>query len=393
MRSNTNKTIYMACLSSMWERDTCDGVKYLISRHSLWFIFGRLNAEHGGDAMAEISVTAEGEIVVDGVTVVPVEDATKTPKQTKKEEKDIISLRQFETAIPDEAAAIAFAEEQIWQGVPRCGRCGSENVYRVKNGKPMSHRCRPCRKHFSIRTGTVMAETNLPVRVWLLAIHLTLTARKGVSALQMHKHLGVTYPTAWFLDHRIREAMKQNIAPLVGVIEVDEAWIGGKGKSMHSSKKGEGWTWKSNKVAVVGLKQQNGNVIAFPVPDTYAETLQNAVLDHVQPGSTVYSDGEPAYQSLPGYGYVHEWVNHTTGEYVRDMVTTNGIESFWALLKRGYVGTFHYMSWKHLHRYCDEFSYRHNIGKGNGFRTVGTVLRAMVGKRLTYDGLTEKGQK
>ena len=389
MRSNTNKTIYMACLSSMWERDAGNGVKYLISRHSLWFIFGRLNAEHGGDAMAEISVTAEGEIVVDGVTVVPVEDATKTPKQTKKEEQDIISLRQFEKQIPDEAAAIAFAEEQIWEGTPRCGRCGSENVYRVKNGKPMSHRCRVCKKHFSIRTGTVMAETNLPVRTWLMAIHLTLTARKGVSALQMHRHLGVTYSTAWFLDHRIREAMKQNIAPLVGVIEVDEAWIGGKGKSMHSSKKGEGWTWKSNKVAVVGLKQQNGNVIAFPVPDTYAETLQNAVLDHVQPGSTVYSDGEVAYQVLPGYGYIHEWVNHTTGEYVRDMVTTNGIESFWALLKRGYVGTFHYMSWKHLHRYCDEFAYRHNIGKGNGFRTVGAVLRAMVGKRLTYDGLTE----
>ena len=345
-------------------------------------------------AIIEIQYGEDGHIADfgyddDGQTP-PTEAIPTEKKLTKKEEQDIISLRRFEKEIPDEESAIAFAEEQIWGNTPRCGRCGGGNVYEVKNRRPMSHRCRSCKRHFSVRTGTVMAETNLPVRTWLLAIHLTLTARKGVSALQMHRHLGVTYSTAWFLDHRIREAMKQNNQmALDGVIQIDEAWVGGKAKNIHKSKKPEGWTWNDNKFAVVGLRKDDGTVIAFPVPNTFAETLQNAVLDNVKPGSTVYSDGEPAYQALPGYGYIHDWVSHSAGEYVRDMVTTNGIESFWALLKRGYIGVFHYVSWKHLHRYVDEFTYRHNAGKGNGFQTIGDVLRCMVDKRLTYKRLIQ----
>ena len=345
--------------------------------------------------MAKFTINPGGEITIDEMpddTFVEATAKQKAGGPTKKEEQDIISLHQFDARISDEAAAVAFAEEAIWQGDPRCGRCGNNNVYRVKNGRPMSHRCRDCKRHFSIRTGTVMAETNLPVRTWLLAIHLTLTARKGVSALQMHRHLGVTYPTAWFLDHRIREAMKQNKTPVMtGIIQIDETWIGGKAKNIHKSKKKkEGWTGMGNKFAVIGLRQDDGTVIIFPVPNTYAETLQNAVLDNVKPGSTIWSDEAPAYKPLLGYGYIHEWVTHGSGEYVRDMVTNNGVESFWALLKRGYIGTFHYMSWKHLHRYCDEFAYRHNVGKGNGFETIGAVLRCMVGKRVTYQQLIQK---
>ena len=385
------KTMWFAIVSSRRPA----GHQYFREYRCVWFNFGRFQ---GGTAMAKFSISPEGEITIDEVSgdigIAPVEAMAKQKAggPTKKDELDIISLRRFEKQIPDEAAAIAFAEEVIWQGDPHCGRCGNSNVYRVKNGRPMSHRCRDCKKHFSIRTGTVMAETNLPVRTWLLAVHLTLTARKGVSALQMHRHLGVTYPTAWFLDHRIREAMKQNKTPVMsGIIQIDETWIGGKAKNVHKSKKKtEGWTGMGNKFAVIGLRQDDGTVIIFPVPDTYAETLQNAVLDNVKPGSTVWSDEAPAYKPISGYGYIHEWVTHGSGEYVRDMATTNGIESFWALLKRGYVGTFHYMSWKHLHRYCDEFAYRHNAGKGNGFETIGAVLRCMVGKRVTYRRLIQK---
>ena len=374
-----------------------ENLKYLIKWHPMWLNCGGIKMRKPKNmteqAQAIITIDAEGNIFDEhgnpiGETV-GIGATAPRAAVTKKAMLDIISADQFMEAIPDEAAAVAFAEDAIWQGTPRCGRCGGENVYRVKSGKPMSHRCRDCREYFSVRTGTVMAETNLPIRKWLVAIYLTLSARKGVAAMYMHKYLGVTYQTAWFLDHRIREAMRENKLPLLsGVIEVDEAYIGGKGKNLHKSKKPKGWTWKSNKFAVIGLKARDGKVIFIPVPHILAETLQDAVLDHVASGSTVYTDEAQGYKALADYGYIHEFISHGTGEYVRDMVTTNGIESMWALLKRGYIGTFHYMSWKHLSRYCDEFAFRHNAGKGNGFATIGLVLRHAVGKRLTYERLT-----
>ena len=162
------------------------------------------------------------------------------PKLTKKQLMDIISLKRFDEEIPDEAAALAFFEEERWGGTPYCGHCGSENVYRVKSGKPMSHRCRICKKYFSVRIGTPVEKSLLPIRTWLLAIHLVLTSRKGTSHLQLSKMLGVDYRTAWFLGHRIREAMVGDDSQMSGVVQVDETFIGGKSKSMHSSKKPEG---------------------------------------------------------------------------------------------------------------------------------------------------------
>ncbi len=308
---------------------------------------------------------------------------------TKKERDDIIGFYQFFSLFPDEAAAIKFVEDSIWGEFPRCGRCLSFNVYRKENGKPMSHRCRPCRRNFSVRTGTTMAETNLPLHKWLLAIHRMLSSRKGVSALQLQKELEVSYPTAWFLCHRIREAMREDREIMSGIFEIDESWFGPHRNRQHANKRPPlGTDWKEGKVAVIGLRRKSdGKVIAFPVPNTFAETLHKAVTDNVEPGSYVQSDGEMAYRSLPYLGYLHDFVSHSAGEYVRDQVTTNGIESFWALLKRAYVGTFHFMSWKHLHRYVNEATFRNNIGPGNGPRTMAQVLRCMVDRRLTYKEL------
>ena len=140
----------------------------------------------------------------------------------------------------------------------------------------------------------------------------------------------------------------------------------------------------ANKFAVWGALSHNGKVVAFPVSNTDAQTLQDAALTHIKGGSTVYTDGQPAYQVLESYGYKHDWVNHSIKQYVNGLVTTNGIESFWALLKRGYVGTFHVMSWQHLHRYVTEFSYRYNSGPGNGDRTIGMLITNAIGRRLKW---------
>ena len=370
--------------------------KYLTKYHYAWY--NEVDYEIGVLKMAKFTITPEGEIIpgdgyfdaypeVEAIANKKARAASKCGPSSKKAERDIISLRQFENMIPDEETAVEFLEQRIWGDTPFCPRCGSDNTYRPKSGKPMPHRCRDCKKYFSVRVGTVMEKSLLDTRTWLLAIHIMHTSRKGTSALQLSKMLGVAYQTAWFLCHRIREGMASGDITMAGIVEVDEAYVGGKEKNKHANKKLHEH-WMDGKVPVMGFKDHTGQVIIFPVSHVDKATLEKAVLDHVAEGSTVYTDSASVYADLEGYGYNHEYVNHSVGEFVRDMVTTNGIESFWALLKRGYVGTFHYMSPKHLHRYCNEFAFRHNAGPGNGADTIGATLRCMPGKRLTWDALT-----
>ena len=311
---------------------------------------------------------------------------------TTEKDDEIISLREFYRKIPNEEAAVAFVEERRWGGSPVCPHCDNDNVYRVASGKPMSHRCRDCNKYFSVRIGTIMEDTNLPIMTWLEAIHLIHTDRKGVSSIQMGKMLGVTQRTAWFLDHRIREAMKQEDMMVAGVVQVDETLIGGLEGNRHAWQKEQdrlaGISHRDRKFTVIGMRQDDGAVVAYPVEtDNFAQFFR-AVLNNVEKGSMVYTDGSAAYQGLPQFGYGHEWVSHSTGQYVNGEVTTNGIESFWALLKRGINGTFHVVSWQHLHRYVNEFAYRLNVGQGNGFGIIGGVVDRMFGERLTWQRLT-----
>ena len=341
--------------------------------------------------MGGFSVTPDGEIIYrDGSELIPeiqVIANKKAKKKTRsKKDRDIISLVEFMDLIPDEDAAIEFMEQEIWQGTPICPECDATNAYMPKSGKPMRWRCRACKRYFSVFVNTPMQATFLPARKWLLAIHLMHTGRKGISALQLHKMLGISYPTAWHLEHRIREGMQTGDVVMAGIVQVDETYIGGKEQWKHPNKKLHG-NWRDGKVLVMGFRDHTGRVVLFPIPSADRETLEGIIRDKVAPGSIIYTDGHSGYARLSKLGYNHEWVDHSVGEFVDGMATTNGIESCWALLKRGYVGTFHLMSAKHLHRYCNEFMFRNNAGQGNGLDTVGRTLRNMVGFRLRWNDL------
>ena len=308
---------------------------------------------------------------------------------TKKEEQDIVSTFRLMEQIPDGAAAVKFLEELRWGKQLSCAHCGSHDAFRSDWAKRQTHWCPDCRMYFSVKTGTVMAQTQLALRNWIMAIHLVLTTRKGISSIQISKQIGCTQKTAWFLMHRIREAMQQGGDKwLSSVVEVDETFTSGKERNKRKTPPSVPF-W--GKMPVMGLREQSGRIVAFPMPMMDNVRMRQAILNNVANGSSIYTDGHTAYLSLSSHGYNHESVNHNAGEYVRDQVTTNGVESFWALLKRGYVGVYHYMSWDHLFRYVNEFTYRYNSGPGNGFQAISGTFNRMEGHRLSYKQLKTIG--
>lgn len=223
----------------------------------------------------------------------------------------------------------------------------------------------------------------MPLHKWLFCMYLLYTSRKGISSIQVAKTLGVTQKTAWFLCHRIREVwMKSKKDKLDGIVEVDEAYFGGKESNKHFSKKLNKGRGSVGKLIVVGAKQRNGKVIVKHIDDTSAYNLQGFIGRHVERNSNVFTDEFKSYKGLTGF--VHEFVNHSGRQYVNGNVHTNSIESFWSLLKRGYYGVYHYMSPKHLKRYIHEFAYRHNTSKVETMDFIGDTITKMIGKRIMY---------
>lgn len=299
---------------------------------------------------------------------------------------ETISLYEFFKQFPNEEAARQYFENKRWKAGAYCAHCGSTKVVECKDHKPMPYRCNDCRKHFSVRTGTVLAESRLPLQKWLMAIYMMTTARKGIPSTQMARELGITQKSAWFLAQRIRETWLSSFNGDMGnTVEVDETYIGGKEKNKHANKKLRAGRGAVGKQAVVGVLERGGRVVAIPVQSTDRDTLQGIINATVQKGATVYTDEHRSYLNMKGYN--HEAVCHSVGEYVRNQAHTNGVESFWALLKRGYYGVYHNMSKQHLHRYVNEYCFRHNTADVSTMTFIEMTVEKMLNRRLTYKEL------
>lgn len=294
----------------------------------------------------------------------------------------------------DEDQARAYFENLRWPNGPGCVHCGSVNVYRLggKSTRPGLLECRDCREQFTVTLGTIMEDTHLPLATWAKAFHLMCSSKKGISALQLQRNLGIgSYRTAWFLAHRIREAMKcEPVAGMLkGEVQVDETYVGPSraGKNMKSDgvkrKRGRGTTTKA---PVMVLVETGGKAHSHPIDKLDSASLKASMQSCIDPSARIVTDELRSYpKAAADFAGGHFTVSHGKGQYVTpEGFTTNTAECFFALLKRGIHGTFHHISREHMHRYCNEFAFRWNGRKISDTERRDTAVRGIEGKRLVY---------
>ena len=313
-----------------------------------------------------------------------------TKARTIKNNREGLGLTELIRLFPDDEAARAWFEAHRWGNEKSCPRCGSLAIIENQaTSRKEPYKCKDCRSFFSVKTGTIMTKSKVSLQEWVIAIYLITTNLKGVSSYKLGRDISRTQKTAWLLAQKIRAGFIDNGEKLSGTIEADETFIGGKARNMSKAKRAKlSGTGYADKVVVFGAKERGGKVRAMPVKNTGRITLQNAVIKNVELGSALYTDELASYKRL-GKVYNHQSVNHGAWEYVKGQAHTNGIESFWALLKRGYHGTHHHISIKHLHRYINEFAGRHNNRQSSTLEQMAIITQGFIGKRLTYRELVK----
>lgn len=304
-----------------------------------------------------------------------------------RENGDISTFEFFEM-FPNEDAAIEYMEELRWEYGVTCPRCDCENTTRLKEYP--YHLCNGCRKKFTIRTGTVFERSHIPLHKWMYAMYLLETSRKGISSIKLAQELGITQKSSWFMLHRLRKACEVEAMPLEGEVEVDETFVGGKKGRMHYAKRKELPPGPlGGKTIVLGMRERgSGTVIAYPIGSRDIGTLTGEIVAHVEEDSTVYTDEHGGYNVIGEY-YDHQTVVHTQGNYQDGNAHTNGIESVWAVLKRGFKGVYHHWSKKHMTQYLNEFVFRLNEGNSSIpiIDRMEAIFRNAIGKRITYKEL------
>ena len=310
-------------------------------------------------------------------------------------EKTPLSWSKLGAHFNDEDKAREYMEFLRWGSAgPACPRCGGADPYRLtpkvesaRPGRKGLLKCRACRKQFTVTVGTVFEDSHIPLTKWIQGIYLIGASKKGISAHQLHRMLGVTYRAAWFMAHRLRYAMESGSIVLSGTVEVDEGYVGGKRKGGKGRLPADG----GRKAAVAVLVERGGRVKAMPMARIDGDSMTAAIKEHCAPGSVLMTDETNIYHGpkVPSgkrtiAGMPRHMVNHGSGEYVRGNVHTNTAEGFVSLLKRGIVGTFHHVGKGHLGRYVSEFEFRYNARKVSDAQRPLLIVAGAEGKRLTY---------
>lgn len=284
----------------------------------------------------------------------------------------------------DQDKAREYLESVRWPTGPVCPHCGVVGAHYSIGGKaarPGLYKCKDCREQFTVTVGTVFERSKIALHVWLQAVYLLCSSKKGMSSHQLHRTLGVTYKTAWFMTHRIREAMKTNPGGLLGsgggIVEADETFWGNKKEA--KVRRGTG-----HKHAVFSLVERNGEVRSVHIPNVTGKTLKPILQAQVSKEAILMTDEATFYKKLGKHFAGHQSVNHSAGEYSRGIATTNTVEGYFSILKRGLIGTYHHVAEEHLQRYVSEFDFRYNNRKVSDQERALNALKGIGGKRLTY---------